>query len=274
MATIRLPSLVQTQGIRCVNTKLLPYRTRSMMSPSFTWNKMKVDIVKPYVERRWLIKSVGDGVDSEQPNRYTASDVIAKFYECLNEKNLKKLKEFISEDCCFEDYTFVKPFTGKKEVMHFYQKLMEAMGKNVKFSIENISQGDNLSVAVTWHLEWKGKIIPFTRGCNFYECTKQGDKLLINRSRAMVESPIKPGTFSLALFKVVTYLFDEFPGVAEKFLEKPQVILEFLQRVYVIFLEPFVKPVMEFYITCWKFVVRILGYMLNILLHISKMFLQ
>lgn len=48
----------------------------------------------------------------------TPSDTIHQFYKCMNEKNVKQLGNYISNDCFFEDYSFPKPFIGKK-VIHF-----------------------------------------------------------------------------------------------------------------------------------------------------------
>ncbi|PIA34262.1 hypothetical protein AQUCO_03800091v1 [Aquilegia coerulea] len=272
MATICLPSPIHRRGIQIVNTKCFPCQTTRKIYSSFNWKKKNV-VHKPYNKQRLIMSSVSR-VDQPQPSRFTTTDVVVQFYDCINDKNLKMINELISDDCCFEDYSFIQPFHGKKEVAHFYEDLTECMGKNVKFIIQSVCQGDNLSVAISWHLEWKGKHIPFTRGCSFYECSKQGDKLLIEHARAIIESPIKPGSLVLTVLKVVSYLFDEFPGVTEKFLQKPQVILQFLQKIYSIFLEPFIHPVLECYINLGKFIARILGYMFNILIHMLRILLK
>lgn len=48
----------------------------------------------------------------------TPSNTIHQFYKCVNEKNVKQLGNYISNDCVFEDYSFPNPFRGKK-VIHF-----------------------------------------------------------------------------------------------------------------------------------------------------------
>lgn len=105
------------------------------------------------------------------------SDTINKFYTSINEKNLKELSEFISEDCYIEDCSFPQPFNGKKvsssnyssqlalntyfcylnrallqEIMHFYEQLTASMGQNVKFSIGHVCEGDENTAGVQWHL--------------------------------------------------------------------------------------------------------------------------
>jgi hypothetical protein len=47
-------------------------------------------------------------------NSSSPSDTINQFYTSINEKNLKQLSEFISEDCYIEDCSFPQPFHGKK----------------------------------------------------------------------------------------------------------------------------------------------------------------
>ncbi|KAK9281899.1 hypothetical protein L1049_004806 [Liquidambar formosana] len=150
------------------------------------------------------------------------SETIMQFYTCINEKNLNQLSEFITDDCFFDDFSFLKPFQGKKEVMHFFEQLTASMGQNVKFSIGHVWCGDEFTAAVYWHLEWKKRHIPFTRGCSFYECAKDEERLTIKKAQAVIESPIKPGIFALTLLKIVTTLFDEFPNATEWFLKSPQ----------------------------------------------------
>ncbi|MBA0563908.1 hypothetical protein Golob_008868 [Gossypium lobatum] len=120
----------------------------------------------------------------------SAADTIKDFYMCINEKNLKGLEGYISEDCYIEDCSFYNPFNGKREVIHFFYLLMGSMGQNVKFIIEHICEGDCFTAGVNWHLEaeelfsdniaeWKQTQIPFTKGCSFYECSEEGEILVI-----------------------------------------------------------------------------------------------
>ncbi|XP_010255231.1 PREDICTED: uncharacterized protein LOC104595980 [Nelumbo nucifera] len=219
---------------------------------------------------RWSM-SLGKGNYPEiEPNQLSPSHRIEQFYACINNKNKMELGDFISDDCCFEDYSFFNPFRGRKEVIHFLEQLLECTGKNVKFTVESVYEGDQFTVGVMWHLEWKDKFIPFTRGSSFYECSKQGQRLVIKKARVMIESPIKPGMLSLTLLKMVRTLFDEFPKAAEGFLQKPQAIVQLLLKIYIIFLEPFVHPILQCYINVWKIVAQLLSNIFNILLTVSK----
>ncbi|CAN6713056.1 unnamed protein product [Malus baccata var. baccata] len=42
------------------------------------------------------------------------SDTIKQFYRCINEKNLKQLRDHISEDCYIEECSFHTPLQGKR----------------------------------------------------------------------------------------------------------------------------------------------------------------
>nr|GEV47080.1 NTF2-like domain-containing protein [Tanacetum cinerariifolium] len=132
----------------------------------------------------------------------TPSDTIHQFYKCMNEKNVKQLENYISNDCFFEDYSFPKAFKGKKEVICFLDQLITGMGKNIEFHVGHIYEGDDdLVAAVNWHLEWKDKQVPFTRGCSLYRLTRDGERLVIRNAQVFVESPIKPGDLFLLLEK-------------------------------------------------------------------------
>ncbi|KAJ9173643.1 hypothetical protein P3X46_016759 [Hevea brasiliensis] len=204
-------------------------------------------------------------------DQLSAALMIRNFYTCINEKRLKELDEYISDDCCFEDCSFVSPIQGKKEVMHFYQQLTTGMGHNVKFSIEHVCEDDNkFTAGVNWHMEWKRRQIPFTRGCSFYECSREGDRLVIKKARVVIESPIKPGGMVLTLLKNVTAIFDDFPKFAEWFLKSPHVIVRFLLKIYSRLLAPIVNPLLRGYVKIWGFVARLFVFALSILLHISK----
>ncbi|OMP11835.1 hypothetical protein COLO4_03661 [Corchorus olitorius] len=99
--------------------------------------------------------------------------------------------------------------------MNFFDLLIKGMGQNVKFVIEHVCEGDNFTAGVNWHLEWKQTTIPFTRGCSFYQCSEEGERLVIKKAVIVIESPIKPGGIVLVLLKNLTTIFDEFPQAAE-----------------------------------------------------------
>lgn len=45
---------------------------------------------------------------------FSPAETVYHFYTCINEKEIRQLDECISQDACFDDYAFIKPFQGKK----------------------------------------------------------------------------------------------------------------------------------------------------------------
>ncbi|KAJ0104951.1 hypothetical protein Patl1_17671 [Pistacia atlantica] len=169
---------------------------------------------------------------------------------------------------------FLNHLRGKRKLCNSFEQLMASMGQNVKFNVEHICEDDELTAGVNWHLEWKRAYIPFTRGCSFYECSTEGDRLLIKKARVVIESPIKPGGIVLTLLKNLTSLFDDFPKTTEWLLKSPQVIIQYIVKIYTMFLAAFINPIVTGYINMWNFVIRLLGFALNILINILKIFLK
>uniref|UniRef100_A0A2C9U3I0 SnoaL-like domain-containing protein n=1 Tax=Manihot esculenta TaxID=3983 RepID=A0A2C9U3I0_MANES len=98
----------------------------------------------------------------------SASDVVRSFYKGINDRDLGSVEELIAEKCVYEDLIFPRPFVGRKAILEFFKKFIDSFSKDLQFAIEDISAEDSLAVGVTWHLEWKGKAFPFSKGCSFY----------------------------------------------------------------------------------------------------------
>ncbi|XP_062074407.1 uncharacterized protein LOC133778477 [Humulus lupulus] len=208
-------------------------------------------------------------------NHDSPSDLIKDFYVCINEKNMRKLGDYISADCYLEECSFPNPIDGKEEVFRFFKRLMTSMGDNVKFNVQHVCQEDDqLIAAAKWHLEWKKSQIPFTRGCSFFECAEEGDKLRIIKARIVIESPLKPGGYVLSLLKVVTGTFDDFPRATEWFLKSPHVILSWVLKIYSISLGLFINPILKSYVHLWNLATYLQSYVFQFVLKILKLFLK
>lgn len=234
---------------------------------------MKMSDEKVRYRNRNLTKAmslmIGDSMGAPDP---TPSDTIRQFYKCMNEKNVKLLEDYISNDCTFEDYSFPKSFNGKKEVICFLDQLIAGMGQNVEFHVGHIYEGDDLIAGVNWHLEWKNKQVPFTRGCSLYRLTREGERLTIRKAQVFVESPIKPGDLFLILLKIVTSLFDAFPEATEWFFQKQRVIVQVLLKIYSILVVPFISPIFSFYVNIGSLILRFMSVALKILEFCSRLF--
>ncbi|XP_004246109.1 uncharacterized protein [Solanum lycopersicum] len=203
-------------------------------------------------------------------NACSPSDTIKKFYSSINSKDMNQLALLIDKDCFFDDFSYTKPFQGRKEALKFLGQLTTCMGKNTKFYIENIYEGVDLTTVVNWHLEWNKKQVPFTRGCSCYELSREGDQeLVIKKAQVILESPIKPGSFALEVFQKVISVCDAFPEAAEwLFLMSPLL----LPSIYNIALHTSIRPILSCYHKLWSFIVAFLTLIYTILLFIIKKF--
>ncbi|XP_016463457.1 uncharacterized protein LOC107786483 isoform X1 [Nicotiana tabacum] len=225
------------------------------------------------------------------------SETIKKFYSSINNNDLNQLALLISEDCFFDDFSYTRPFKGRKEALKLLEKLTTCMGKNTKFCIEQIYEGVDLTTVVNWHLEWKKKQVPFTRGCSCYELSRDGEQLIIKKAQVIIESPIKPGSFALDVFQTVISVFDTFPeasrmlisliffilsptreenilngtkniSYAGLFLMNPQVV----QTIYDMALKPSIGPIIAWYRKLWSITVTVLTLIYKLFLYIIEMF--
>ncbi|XVE60168.1 hypothetical protein DITRI_Ditri05aG0106400 [Diplodiscus trichospermus] len=171
-------------------------------------------------EDQWKVCCSNDGSCGIAPIWSTPSvlDLVLDFYSAINLRDTQKLNQLLSDDCVFQDLIFYIPFGGKQNIINFLQEVMEAMGENVHFVIDSWMEGERLTASVIWHLEWKAKEIPFTTGCNFFECQQVDEKLIISKITGVEELPVKPGELLLKLLKAVSGVCDGFPFAAEQLL--------------------------------------------------------
>ncbi|KMZ57706.1 hypothetical protein ZOSMA_82G00180 [Zostera marina] len=199
------------------------------------------------------------------------TDIAKHFYRSINGKDLYQLEGCFADDCVFEDLAFPFPFQGVQAIENFLKDLVTAMGDNVRFVLQNIEgdlTGNSSTAAVIWHMEWKGKMIPFTRGFSFFECQTNGEQLVIKKARIVVESPIKPGKFVLELLKIVTSIFDKFPDLTEKFLQKPYAVIQYMNKIYKATMEPFIVPILIYYSHIWELLMNSLKHFIALVVKI------
>ncbi|KAL8053906.1 hypothetical protein ABFX02_05G103400 [Erythranthe guttata] len=197
---------------------------------------------------------------------------VTQFYSAINDKNLKKLDSLIAEDCLYEDYSFPKPFRGKKEVLRFLEQLTTSMGHNMKFHVNHICEGNDYTAGVNWHLDWNKIQVPFTRGCSYYSLLVKGDQLVIGKAQVLIESPIKLGVVALTIFKIVSTLFDAFPAATEWFLKSPHIVFRILLNTCNVCIKPVISPILAWYIKLLNIASSILSFTLKILHYLAKIF--
>ncbi|XP_059286124.1 uncharacterized protein LOC132039641 isoform X1 [Lycium ferocissimum] len=198
------------------------------------------------------------------------SNTIETFYASINNKDLNQLSLLISEDCFFDDFSFPQSFQGRKEALKFLEQLTTSMGQNTELSIDNIYEGVDLTAIVNWHLEWKRKEVPFTRGCSYYELSRDGEQILIKNAQVITESSMKPKI--LALFNMVaamklpgskkdmvTSIYDNLPETAARFVNNDQVKYQLLLNTFKVVLQPYISSILAWYKKLWTFIVTFVG---------------
>ncbi|XP_025984902.2 uncharacterized protein [Glycine max] len=142
------------------------------------------------------------------------SAVVRNFYGGINAHDVDSVEYLMAENCVYEDLVFPRPFVGRKEILEFFKKFTNSTSKGLQFVIDDLSTEDSSSVGVIWHLEWKGKPFPFSKGCSFYRLEVINGKRQITYGRDCVEPAIKPGDAALAAIRSVTWLLQQFPQLA------------------------------------------------------------
>ncbi|GAB4836678.1 hypothetical protein Ancab_001591 [Ancistrocladus abbreviatus] len=179
-----------------------------------------VDRISPITTKASSTNQISGEADSVSvslpPNQYSATDVVRNFYEGINRHDLAAVEPFIADNCVYEDLIFPRPFVGRKAILEFFKKFTDSISTDLQFTIDDISGEDTMAVGVTWHLEWKGKPFPFSKGCSFYRMEVLNGKQQIVYGRDSVEPAIKPGESALAAIRGVTWLLQRFPQLVDR----------------------------------------------------------
>ncbi|XP_076883382.1 uncharacterized protein LOC143532135 [Bidens hawaiensis] len=164
-----------------------------------------------------VLSSSNISQDQEFGSLDSASDVVRRFYQGINSRNLSTVVDLIAHDCVYEDLVFPQPVVARKSILEFFEKFIYTISQDLQFVIDDISGEDTSAVGVTWHLEWKGKPFPFSKGCSFYRLKVVDGRRQIIYGRDIVEPAVKPGDFALVAIRGVTWLLQQFPQLAERF---------------------------------------------------------
>lgn len=144
--------------------------------------------------------------------------MVREFYDGVNRRDLAAVEPLIAEGCVYEDLVFPRPFVGRAQILGFFGEFMGTISPDLQFVIDDISAEDPAAVGVTWHLEWRGRPFPFSRGCSFYRLleSESEQQLQIVYGRDCVEPAAKPGDLALVIIRGVTWILERFPGLASR----------------------------------------------------------
>ncbi|CAO2185170.1 unnamed protein product [Urochloa humidicola] len=147
----------------------------------------------------------------------TAAEVVREFYDGVNRRDLAAVEPLIAEGCVYEDLVFPRPFVGRDQIVGFFGEFIGTISPDLQFVIDDISDEDSAAVGVTWHLEWRGRPFPFSRGCSFYRLQESEQQPQIVYGRDCVEPAAKPGDLALVIIRGVTWILERFPSLASRF---------------------------------------------------------
>jgi len=144
---------------------------------------------------------------------------VRAFYDGVNRRDLAAVEPLIAEGCVYEDLVFPRPFVGRERIIGFFGEFMGTISADLQFVIDDISAEDSAAVGVTWHLEWRGRPFPFSRGCSFYRLleSEHEQQPQIVYGRDCVEPAVKPGDLALVIVRGVTWILERFPSLADRF---------------------------------------------------------
>ncbi|RAL45083.1 hypothetical protein DM860_015489 [Cuscuta australis] len=107
-----------------------------------------------------------------------------------------------------------RPRLHEISILEFFGKFIDYISTDLQFVIDNISE-DSLAVGVTWHLEWKGRPFPFSKGCSFYQLRVLNGIRQIIYARDSVEPAFKPGDSAFIAIRSVTWMLQQFPKLED-----------------------------------------------------------
>ncbi|MEW5319124.1 MAG: hypothetical protein WDW38_010294 [Sanguina aurantia] len=135
--------------------------------------------------------------------KLTAREVLYRYYECYNAGDLASIEPLIAQDVSYHDMAiYEEPFEGKQEFMAYLRRVKATVPSDIKFVIDDATDGDSSRVGIMWHVECgpANTPFPFSRGCSFYTVNDRGQ---ITHARDLVESPNKPGAAALQLLAAI-----------------------------------------------------------------------
>lgn len=102
--------------------------------------------------------------------RTPAESCSCRYYEAYNAGNIDAIAPLLAPDVSYHDMIYEESFEGRDTVLAYLRKVRTIMpAGELEFVIEDITDGDDDKVGITWHVECgDGIVFPFSRGCSFY----------------------------------------------------------------------------------------------------------
>ncbi|PSC68605.1 polyketide cyclase [Micractinium conductrix] len=137
-----------------------------------------------------------------------AADTVRAYYDRYNARDIDGVLDLMAEDVYYHDMIYEDAFCGLPELTAYFKKVEALIPDDVRFVVEDLTEGDPRRCGVRWHVELtddRGQSVefPFSRGVSFYEVNDQGK---IIYARDCVEPALKPGSSALGGIGVIAPL--------------------------------------------------------------------
>ncbi|GMH40577.1 hypothetical protein BSKO_08481 [Bryopsis sp. KO-2023] len=136
----------------------------------------------------------------ESPVSISSKEVVLRYYEGWNARNVDLAMTSIADDCEYEDLVFQDPFIGADDFREYLEETISNVDDDIRFVIDDITDGDDQRVGVLWHCEVNGVEFPFSRGVSFYRVENGRIKF----GRDIVEPTFKPGHGAIKVLSLIT----------------------------------------------------------------------
>ena len=130
----------------------------------------------------------GDIQPHVQPLPYSSSrqsqsgaQVVLAFFESVNARDYSSLLHLLADNVTHSDLSHNVNQEGKLSVANFYQDLM-LKADGVRFQVEDITEGSDTKVGVTWQMFLDNQAIPLGRGLGFYTLNQQREISSVRQS--------------------------------------------------------------------------------------------
>jgi ketosteroid isomerase-like protein len=73
-----------------------------------------------------------------------------RYFECLNTRDVPRLLDLVADDCVHHVLAYDSPVRGKPALRIFYINFLQNVPEDVRFVIEDVTEGSDLAVGIVW----------------------------------------------------------------------------------------------------------------------------
>lgn len=137
------------------------------------------------------------------------ADVVLRYFDHWNERDMESATALFSNDCVYEDTLYPEKFEGQADIKFHLLRVADSLPRKFKFVVDEITPTSSKEgiIGVQWHVENGDQgPLPFTRGSSIY---KVNDDYKIYYGFDVPEPTLKSGGSSLALLQAASGIIEE-----------------------------------------------------------------